>query len=432
MGQKLVKEIKQALYSEAFAKAYRLSPKAFTRNRVLTFPMVVLFLMNFVKGSLQDEIDQFFQAILKLDVAHRVVTRSAICQARKKLSHKVFIGLLDIVCRFLNRRNDLQTYRGFRVLAVDGSTLVLPDTPLLQDHFGIAKHAKDRGRAMARISILHDVLNRVTYDAIIDEYKQGEQAMAWEHLETADLPEKNVFLLDRGYVSFHLLRHIQDLGQHFCVRIKSNLRVVKQLEESGLSEGVFRFKPSKSSRAQLCRKRLARPLRVRVMKFKFGKQTVYLMTNLLGTRKYPRFDLGLLFLQRWQVEESFKVKKCRLKIEQFSGFSPEAIRQDFHAKVFAESLASALVLDVNDQVEAYSHTTQDDYCVSLTQVLAKMKNTIALLFLRKCWRSLIKALNLQFLKSLVARVPGRKVRRKTRGTPHLKLQIPAMAYPPNR
>ena len=129
MGQQLVKEIKQALYSETFAKAYRLSSQAFTRNRILTFPMVVLFLMNFLKGSLQDEIDQFFQAILKLDVARRVVTRSAICQARQKLSHKVFIGLLDIVCRLLNRRNDLKTFRGLRVLAVDGSTLVLPGTP---------------------------------------------------------------------------------------------------------------------------------------------------------------------------------------------------------------------------------------------------------------------------------------------------------------
>ena len=377
--------------------------------------MVVLFLANFLKGSLQDEIDQLFQAILKLDVSRRVVTRSAICQARKKVSYKVFIGLLDIICRFLNQRSEMQTYKGFRTFAVDGSTMLLPDTEENRRHFGMAKSEKNHeGRAIARVSILHDVLNRVTFDANIESYQTGEQTLAWNHLEEAELPQKSLILLDRGYVSFHFLRHIWDLGHHFCVRVKSNLKVVKQLEASGKSEGIFRFKPSKQSREKLCGKQLAKPLRVRVMKFRFGKQTVYLMTNLLGTRKYPNAELGWLYHQRWQVEESFKAKKCRLKIEQFSGFSPENIRQDFHAKIFSEGLASALALEVRDKVEAYSQKTEDEYVVSLTQVLAKMKNTIALLFLRRRWRTLLDQLTIQFFKNLVARVPGRKARRKIR------------------
>jgi len=394
--------------------------------------MVVLFLANFVKGSLQDELDQLFQAILKLDVSRRIVTRSAICQARKKLSHKVFIGLLDIICRFLNRWSGLQTYKGLRVFAVDGSTMLLPDTNELRGHFGIAKSQKHTGRAIARVSILHDVLNRVTYDAMIEPYKTGEQTLAWDHLETAELPQKSIILMDRGYVSFHLLRHIQDLGHYYCVRIKSNLNVVKQLETTGLREGVFHFKPSKKSRDKLSTKRLAKPLRVRVMKFRFGKETVYLMTNLLDARKYPRHEWGWLYDQRWQVEESYKVKKCRLKIEQFSGFSSENIRQDFHAKVFSLGLASALALETADQVQAYSQTTQDEYCVSLTQVLAKMKNTIALLFLRSRWRTLLKDLNAAFLKNLVARVPGRKAKRKPKGKSHPRSGTPSTAYSFNR
>jgi hypothetical protein len=388
--------------------------------------MVVLFLANFVKGSLQDEIDQFFQAILKLDVSRRIVTRSAICQARKKLSHKVFIGLLDIICRFLNQRSELQTYKGFRTFAVDGSTMLLPDTKDLREHFGIAKSKKGyKSRAIARVSILHDVLNRVTYDAIIDSYNEGEQTLAWQHLETAELPEKSLILMDRGYVSFHLLRHIRDLGHHFCVRIKSNLKVVNELEKTGLLEGRFTFKPSKQSCDKLRMKSLGKPIRVRVMKFRFGKETIYLMTSLLGVGKFPRFEMGGLYHQRWQVEESYKLKKCRLKIEQFSGFSPENIRQDFHAKIFSEGLASALALEVRDQVKVYSQEVEDEYCVSLTQVLAKMKNTIALLFLRRRWRSLLDQLTSQFLKILVARVPGRKSRRKKRVA--AKVRSPAYA-----
>ena len=392
--------------------------------------MVVLFLANFVKGSLQDEVDQFFQTILKRDASRRVVTRSAICQARKKLSYKVFIGLLDLICRFLNRRAELKAYQGSRVFAMDGSTMLLPNTSELRTHFGRVTSKDDFGRAIARVSILHDVLNRVTYDAILGSYKTGEQTLAWDHLESAQIPEKSIFLMDRGYVSFLLLRHIQDLGHRFCARVRSDLKVVKQLEASGAKEGVFTFKPSKHSRKQLCTKSLAKPVRVRVMKFTFGKETVYLMTNLFGIRKYPMHELAGLYHQRWQVEESYKVKKCRLKVEQFSGFSPENVRQDFHAKVFSEALASTLALEASEHAEAYSETTEDEYCVSLTQVLAKMKNTLVLLFLRSGWRSLLEDLKEVFQKSLVARVPGRRAKRKpkAKSSPRSGQLSPAYAF----
>ena len=121
-----------------------------------------------------------------------------------------------------------------------------------------------------------------------------------------------------------------------------------------------------------------------------------------------------------------------IKNEQFSGFSPEIIRQDFHAKIFSECSASALAIDVQEQVDLYFRRTVDDYCVSLGQVLAKMKNTIALLFLRRRWGSLLEVLHLQFMRTLVAKVPGRKVRRRIRRKPHFKLQTPAMGYPFNR
>ena len=392
--------------------------------------MVVLFLANFVKGSLQDEVDQFFQAILKRDTSRRIVTRSAICQARKKLSYKVFIGLLDLICRFLNRRSELKTYQGSRVFAMDGSTMLLPNTSELRDYFGKVESKTDSERAIARVSILHDVLNRVTYDAILGGYKTSEQTLAWDHLETAQIPKKSILLMDRGYVSFLLLRHIQDLGHRFCVRARADLKVVKLLEESGAREGVFTFKPSKHTLKKLCTKRLAKPIRVRVMRFSFGKETVYLMTNLLGIRKHPMHELAGLYHQRWQVEESYKVKKCRLKVEQFSGFSPENVQQDFHAKVFSEALASTLALEASEHARGYSETTEDEYCVSLTQVLAKMKNTLVLLFLRSAWRSLLEDLQEAFQKSLVARVPGRRAKRKpkAKSAPRSGRLSPAYAF----
>ena len=100
--------------------------------------------------------------------------------------------------------------------------------------------------------------------------------------------------------------------------------------------------------------RFLKPLRFRVMRFQLSRETVYRMTNLLASRRYSRTDLGMLYYPRWQVEESFKVKRRRLIIKQFTGFSPEIIRPDFHANVFSECLASALALEVGEDEEDYS------------------------------------------------------------------------------
>ena len=80
---------------------------------------------------------------------------------------------------------------------------------------------------MARVSLLHDVLNRITYDAVMEKYCVGETTIAWQHLEEAQLPAGSLILLDRGYCDFLLLQQIRGLGHHFCVRMKGDLKVVK-------------------------------------------------------------------------------------------------------------------------------------------------------------------------------------------------------------
>jgi hypothetical protein len=67
-----------------------------------------------------------------------------------------------------------------------------------------------------------------------------------------------------------------------------------------------------------------------------------LATSLLDTEVYPAADFSALYHVRWGIEEAFKVLKHRLRVERFTGESPEAIRQDFHAQIFTATLAEAL------------------------------------------------------------------------------------------
>jgi hypothetical protein len=62
--------------------------------------------------------------------ASQVVTKSAFFQARKQLSYKAFIELnRQIIDTTYKSYDHLKTWRGFRLCAVDGSSIRLPNTP---------------------------------------------------------------------------------------------------------------------------------------------------------------------------------------------------------------------------------------------------------------------------------------------------------------
>jgi hypothetical protein len=75
---KVIEFIKQIISSPDFIARHRQNQKTFTRQRKLPFHILIVFLINFVKGSYQDELDKFFKTICRFDVAKRVVSK-ALC-----------------------------------------------------------------------------------------------------------------------------------------------------------------------------------------------------------------------------------------------------------------------------------------------------------------------------------------------------------------
>lgn len=63
-----------------------------------------------------------------------------------------------------------------RTLAVDGTTLMLPNHQSIKDEFGTHKFGPkaNKERSIARAPVLYDVLNLVTIDSQIDCYKTSE------------------------------------------------------------------------------------------------------------------------------------------------------------------------------------------------------------------------------------------------------------------
>ena len=183
--------------------------KSFTRNRLLPFQTILLFMINLIKGSLQDELDHFFKGISQTTSWQRIVSKSAFCRARKKLNYSAFIELNQVLSRFFYKHFPLRTWQGFSLMAIDGSTVGVPTTPETMAFFG-GQSGRKKKTAMARVSQMFDVLNKVTVHALIEPLRIGERQMASEHL--LYLRPTDFILLYRGYPAFWLFKMILTTG----------------------------------------------------------------------------------------------------------------------------------------------------------------------------------------------------------------------------
>ena len=151
----LIDFLHKIIYSEDFLSRHRQSEKNFIRNRILPLHTMILFLMNMIKGSLQDELDYFFKALHAEEISVRTVTKSAFSKARKKLHHQAFIELRQNLVSFFHQHFPCRTWAGFRLLAIDGSTVKVPRTDDCACHFVRRHYRTARLKATSIQNQLH-------------------------------------------------------------------------------------------------------------------------------------------------------------------------------------------------------------------------------------------------------------------------------------
>jgi hypothetical protein len=408
--------------------------RCFTRDRLLTLPLLVLFQINLLKNSLQTELDSFFQQLYCLALPMRVITKSAFCHARKKLKHTAFITLLRALNAFYESNGPLRTWRGLQVFAGDGSSITLPPGKKITKTFG--QHQSKEGRPVnkGRVSMFYNVLSGMIADLTLSSYHDSEISMFVTQIREFLFPKKSLLILDRGYALFAAFLVMEKVQPHlaYCIRLSKNTRIVKKLVKSGQDEGVFTWKPGYSTKQDLVKhgiKPKALKLRVIRIKLKTG-QDEFLATNLFDSKSFPYEDFQWLYHQRWTVEEGFKRLKCPMSLENFSGKSVLAVRQDFYAKAFTHNLAMALQNEVGDDVAQRYQDRKFEYKVNITSVISTMKHAVVLLLTMKDPQEVIATLRKLWESTVEAIRPDRTSKRhsKTKGEP--RGSGPYMCYKP--
>jgi|SRR5215813_2114858 len=347
-GNTVVATTRQWIDRAAFRNQHRLNDHSFTRKRCLTFQVVLIFILQKTIRSLQLHLQDFAR---ELGVEHWV-SKGAWTQARAKLRHSAFIELnqravLEVV---YGGQSDFEVRRwqDWRLVAIDSTLLRLPQEPELGTEFGWVDCRNQSGKrwqyAQARLSLLYDVLNRIGVEARLVPWKKGERGLAHEHL--GSLQATDLVLTDRGYSSYEwFARLLQAQRQFVCRCERSTFAAVQQLfeaDQAGRSVQVTlvaRGPQLKAIRAAA----LPEQITIRLVTVRLaGGELEVLATSLLDEATYPTSSFAELYRLRWGIETLFGVLKGRLSLENFSGRTVEAIRQEVHATVFLSNLETVI------------------------------------------------------------------------------------------
>lgn len=332
-------------------------------------------MLNFLKGSTDDELDAFFNLLQNDEADQPFVTKSAFSQARKKLKYDAFIELNQVLVDTFFNQSKGARWKGFRICAVDGSIINLPNKEALKEHFH--PKCKEGKQLQARASQLYDVLNHVTIDALLKPHAIGERALATQHLMHTQADD--LVLYDRGYPSFPLFAQHREMNRHYCARSPWNLfNETRDFWLSGKQQEWVELTPCHKAK-QECKKLgiSAEPIKVRLVRVDLeSEEPEILITSVLSENIITAAEFKALYHLRWGVEEDYKRMKCRLEVEQFSGLSVNAIYQDFHAKIFSKNLTALMVNEAQKQVDQKKLHCQLSYKVNFTRALSKMKDNI--------------------------------------------------------
>lgn len=310
------------------------------RNRLLNPVMTVqLFFLQILNGN---------TACTHLrHLARMAFTATAYCKARTRVKLEVFQTLLSRVAGALGQHTlDTGLWLGHRVFLVDGSSFSMPDTPVLQQHFGQpGGQKKGCGFPVAHwLAMMHAGTGMLTKMLAAPLRTHDMSGVTELHPE---LRAGDVLVGDRAFCSFVHLALLLKRGVHGLMRIhqrqivdftphrkhavpgKGKTAYQKGMPRSrwlrqlaGTDQIVQWHKPTECPNwldpnqfATLPATLVLRELRFQLTEKGFRTKQITLVTTLLDGAVYSFEAVAELYGQRWRIETNFGHIKTTMKMD---------------------------------------------------------------------------------------------------------------------
>lgn len=292
---------------------------------------LVILMALFRRQSIERIVDEL--ALALPDRKDTLVAKSAIAQARQRLSHQPLGWLFETTAAEWSARSaDEHRWRGLRLYGMDGTTLRVPDSKENREEFGGQRsHRGESGYPQVRVVAMMAVRSHVLSHFRFGAYGIGETTMARELW--GDVPDDSLVLVDRGFLVKKDLYNLErSRNRHWLTRAKVNTRwsIIETLGKDDFLAELELHEPGLPS---------AWPIRViRYNRRRYGRQV--LLTSLTDAEKYPARELIELYHERWETELAYNEVKTHLleRQESIRSKTPDGVRQELWGIALAYNL----------------------------------------------------------------------------------------------
>ena len=174
--------------------------KNFTRKRKHFFGNTLMNVLLLEGGSLKDELYKLFG--YNLDTP----TVSSFIQAGDKIKSDTFHTLFNL---FNDRTRKPKLYKGYRLLAVDGSAL--PITSEIKDNKTTIRKANNSDKPFSafHLNTSYDILEYTYDDIVLQGQAVQDEREALNKIVERYKGDKAIFIADRGYESLNSFEKIK-------------------------------------------------------------------------------------------------------------------------------------------------------------------------------------------------------------------------------
>jgi len=344
--------------------------KDFTRERKLALDRMLSMMISMGGNSIGKELLDFYEYDAE------TATTSAFIQQRKKILPFAFEFLFH---EFTSAAAEPKTYRGYRLLAIDGSDLHIPTNPSEPENYFVANE-DTHGYNLLHLNAIYDLCSKLFTDILLQTRRSANEHLALTTMvDRSRISSEVILVADRGYESYNNLAHIGRKGWNYVFRLResnsilSGLRLPvtqeldlpvsiiltkKQTKEVKAHPEIYRWLPHKT-RFDFLDLNFDRfyPITFRVVRFKLSDDSFETLITNLDAIAFPADALKEIYHLRWGIETSFRELKYAVGLLNFHSKKTELITQEIFAQLimynFSMMIASHAIIRQNHTRYAY-------------------------------------------------------------------------------
>ncbi len=253
----------------------------------------------------------------------------------------------------------------------------MPKTKEVEAEYGsiaIKNQAIDDHYSQGLFECYYDVLNRIAVKCMLAHGLSYEVNLAIQMLGATT--EHDLLIYDRGYASYEFLATLINQNKNYLIRWpSSSFNEAKSLiiDTKNWSK-VVTLTPPKNQMKNLKQKDLPLTIKVRFVSVILSTGEIEILATSLMDSNIDRNEFKWLYGMRWGVETFFSRIKGRLCLENFTGKTPESVKQDFWSTIFISNFETLATEGVEDDMNKTLVHTQHEKKINAAVSFNVIKN----------------------------------------------------------